>query len=204
MFPRLYAILDGTILGPATEATAGKLIAAGVKLFQYRDKKASSRQLFLVCQHLSRMMTQAGKRLVVNDRCDIARLAASGGVHVGQEDVEPEDARAIVGPDCWVGLSTHTLSEVEAAARTSADYIAVGPVFATASKEDARPPVGLGLIREARKITNKPLVAIGGITLATAPEVLAAGADSVAVIRDLIGAPDVGARACEYLEALRG
>ncbi len=203
MFPRLYAILDGIILGPATEASTRKLTAAGVKLFQYRDKKASSRQLFTVCQNLSRIMNAARARLLVNDRCDIARLTASGGVHVGQEDLGAEEARAIVGSDSWVGVSTHTLREVEAAATTSADYIAVGPIFPTATKEGARPPVGLGFIREARKITDKPLVAIGGITLESAPEALAAGADSVAVIRDLIEVADVGARASQYLEVLR-
>jgi len=203
MFPRLYAVLDGSILGPAVEASAQKLIAAGVRLFQYRHKKASSRQLFTVCQNLSRNMKAAEARFVVNDRCDIARLTASGGVHLGQEDLDPKEARAIVGGESWVGLSTHTLGEVEAAATTTADYIAIGPIFPTISKEGARPPVGLGLIREARKITDKPLVAIGGITLETAPEALAAGADSVAVIRDLIEAADVGARARQYLEVLR-
>ncbi len=202
MFPRLYAILDGSLLGETIEACTQKLAAAGVELFQYRDKKASSRQLFARCQTLARMMAEAGTRLVVNDRCDIALLTLSGGVHVGQEDLGLEEARAIVGPNCWVGVSTHRLNEVEAAASTSADYIAIGPIFSTTSKEDARPPVGLGFVREARKLTNKPLVAIGGITLAAAPEVLAAGADCVAVIRDLIQAPDVGARARQYLEVL--
>jgi thiamine-phosphate pyrophosphorylase len=209
MFPRLYAILDGTILGPATQATAQALLAAGVKLFQYRHKNAAShamgatsRQLFEICQELSRIAKAGGARFIVNDRCDIARLTASDGVHLGQEDLGAEEARAIVGEGAWIGISTHTLEEVRAAAATSADYIAVGPIFATTSKDDARPVVGLEFIAKARKVTKKPLVAIGGITLETAPQVFSASADSVAVIRDLLSASDVAARARQYLDVL--
>ncbi len=127
-------------------------------------------------------------------------LAAAGGVHVGQDDLGVEQARGIVGPDRWVGVSTHTLEQVEAADRTSADYVAFGPVFPTATKEHPDPVVGLRLLSEARARTRKPLVAIGGITLERAAETYRAGADSLAVARDLLAAADPGARARAFLE----
>jgi len=145
-----------------------------------------------------------GVRFIVNDRADIAMLAHAGGVHVGQDDLSVEDARAVCGraggQDFWVGFSTHSLEQVAAADATSADYIAFGPIFPTASKKNPDPVVGTELLRQARQRTKKPLVAIGGITLERAAEVYRAGADSIAVIRDLIAAPDPGARAREYLD----
>ncbi len=131
---------------------------------------------------------------------DIALLAGAGGVHVGQDDLGVEDARAICGPDRWVGVSTHNLEQVAAADRTSADYIALGPIYTTATKKNPDPVVGTELLRQVRQMTKKPLVAIGGITLERAAEVYRAGADSLAVIRDLICAPDPGVRAREYLD----
>jgi thiamine-phosphate pyrophosphorylase len=139
-------------------------------------------------------------RFIVNDRADIALLANAGGVHVGQEDLGVEEARAICGRDRWVGVSTHNFEQLAAADRTSADYIAFGPIFPTATKKNPDPVVGTEILRRARKLTTKPLVAIGGITLERAAEVYRAGADSLAIIRDLICAPDPGARAREYLE----
>jgi thiamine-phosphate pyrophosphorylase len=113
-----------------------------------------------------------------------------------------EEARAVVGPDAWVGLSTHNVEQFEKAARTSADYIAVGPIFATTSKANPDPVVGLELIRRARRMTEKPIVAIGGITLERAAEVIEAGADSVAVISDILGAQDPSERARQFLQRL--
>jgi thiamine-phosphate pyrophosphorylase len=139
-------------------------------------------------------------RLIVNDRPDIALLADAGGVHVGQEDLGVEEARAICGRDRWVGVSTHSLEQLAAADLTSADYIAIGPIFPTATKKNPDPVVGTELLRKARQMTRKPLVAIGGITLERAAEVYRAGADSLAVIRDLICAPNPGVRAREYLD----
>jgi thiamine-phosphate pyrophosphorylase len=199
VFPRLYAIIDPTLLAISELDLAEALAGSGVELIQYRNKTASSRQFFEISRQLSSVLGPRGIRFIVNDRADIAMLAGAGGVHVGQEDLGVEDARAICGPDRWVGVSTHTLEQLAAADRTSADYIAFGPIFSTATKKNPDPVVGTELLRKARQMTKKPLVAIGGITLQRAAEVYRAGADSLAVIRDLICAPNPGARAREYL-----
>jgi len=199
VFPRLYAIIDPTFLAVSELALAEALAGSGVELIQYRDKTGSSRHFFEVSRQLSSVLGRQGVRLIVNDRPDIALLAGAGGVHVGQEDLSVEDARAVCGGDRWVGVSTHTLEQLAAAARTSADYIAFGPIFPTATKKNPDPVVGTELLAQARKMTAKPLVAIGGITLERAAEVYRAGADSLAVIRDLICAADPGTRAREYL-----
>jgi thiamine-phosphate pyrophosphorylase len=178
---------------------AEALAESGVELIQYRNKTASSRQFCEISRRLSSALVPRGVRLIVNDRPDIALLAGAGGVHVGQDDLSVEDARAIAGQDRWVGVSTHTLEELAAADRTSADYIAFGPIFPTATKKNPDPVVGTELLRKARQMTKKPLVAIGGITLERAAEVYRAGADSLAVIRDLICAPNPGVRAREFL-----
>ncbi len=200
VFPRLYAIIDPTLLTISELELAEALAGSGVELVQYRSKTASSRQFFEVSRNLSSFFKSRGVRFVVNDRADIALLADAGGVHVGQDDLSVEDARAIVGPGRWVGFSTHSLEQVAAADRTSADYIAFGPIFPTATKKNPDPVVGTGLLKQARRLTKKPLVAIGGITLERAAEVYRAGADSLAVIRDLIAAPNPAVRAREYLD----
>jgi thiamine-phosphate pyrophosphorylase len=200
VFPRLYAIIDPTLLTISELALAESLAGSGVELIQYRDKTASSRRYFEISRQLSNVLGPRGARLIVNDRPDIALLAAAGGVHVGQEDLGVEDARAICGADRWVGVSTHTLEQLVEADRTSADYVAFGPIFRTATKKNPDPVVGTELLRQARQMTRKPLVAIGGITLERAAEVYRAGADSLAVVRDLICAPDPGVRALEYLD----
>jgi thiamine-phosphate pyrophosphorylase len=203
VFPRLYAIIDPTLLTISELDLAETLAASGVELIQYRNKTPFSRQFFKISRQLSAALVPRGVRLIVNDRADIALLAGAGGVHVGQEDLDVEDARAICGRfggnDGWVGVSTHTLEQLAAADRTSADYIAFGPIFPTATKKNPDPVVGTELLQKARELTKKPLVAIGGITLERAAEVYRAGADSLAVIRDLICAPDPGVRAREYL-----
>ncbi len=127
----------------------------------------------------------AGARVIVNDRADIAALSRAAGVHVGQDDLAVEDARAIVGPDALVGVSTHDAAQVREALATSATYVAVGPIFRTGTKETGYEPRGLELIREASG-RGKPVVAIGGITIETAPQVISAGASAVAVISDLL------------------
>ena len=200
VFPRLYAILDPTLLTSSELDLAEALAESGVELIQYRNKTASSRQFFEISRRLSSALVPRGVRLIVNDRPDIALLAGAGGVHVGQDDLSVEDARAIAGQDRWVGVSTHTLDQLAAADSTSADYIAFGPIFPTATKKNPDPVVGTELLRKARRMTKKPLVAIGGITLERAAEVYRAGADSLAVIRDLICAPNPGLRAREYLD----
>jgi thiamine-phosphate pyrophosphorylase len=198
LFPALYAILDPA-LTPDLAGFAGKLIEGGVELIQLRDKRGSSRKVYE--QAAALMGLQAGgARLIVNDRPDIAAMAGAAGVHVGQDDLPVEDAREICPPPLWVGVSTHNLDQFSEAATSSADYIAVGPVFTTDTKANPDPVVGLEFLRAVRRLTRKPLVAIGGITLERAADVYAAGADSVAVIKDLAAAgKDAHKRAREYL-----
>ena len=202
VLPRLYVILDATLLNNSPHDCAQELAAAGVRLLQYRNKSASARDLLETSRQLVSSLTSYGSSLIVNDRPDVAALAGAAGVHVGQEDLDPEQARAVVGEEMWVGTSTHNLEQFGRAAATSADYIAVGPIFATTSKENPDPVVGLELLRQVRPLTDKPIVAIGGITLERAASVIAAGADSVAVIRDVLCAAKPGERARRFLETL--
>jgi thiamine-phosphate pyrophosphorylase len=199
LFPALYAILDPD-LAPAPLATlAGALADAGVQLIQLRDKRDSPAQVYSHARELDALLSPRGVRFIVNDRPDIAAMTASGGVHVGQEDLPPEEARRICGASRWVGVSTHNLQQLREADLTSVDYIAVGPIFPTGTKENPDPVVGIEFLRAARQLTRKPLVAIGGITIESAADVFGAGADSVAIIRDLLAAPDPASRAKEYL-----
>jgi thiamine-phosphate pyrophosphorylase len=201
--PRLYAIIDPARTGGVLPAVVAKeLASAGVQLIQFRDKHAASRQLYEVCVELKELLRGSGCSLIVNDRADVARATKAAGVHLGQDDLPVEMARRVLAPDQWIGCSTHSLDQVVAADRTTADYVAFGPIFPTASKENPDPVVGLEGLREARRATRKPLVAIGGINLRNAGEVLAAGADSVAVIGDLLNAPDIRDRAQEFLSVL--
>jgi thiamine-phosphate pyrophosphorylase len=181
---------------------AQELAEAGVRLLQYRNKMASSRELLDSSRDLASLLALHGVTFVVNDRPDVAVLAGASGVHVGQDDLEVEQARALVGKQHCVGISTHNIEQFRKAAATSADYIAVGPVFATASKVHPDPLIGTEFIRRVRTLTTKPVVAIGGITLETAASVLEAGADCVAVISDVLRAPDLGKRARQYLGML--
>lgn len=198
-------------------AAAEELAAAGCTLIQYRNKSGKARvmleQARELRKHLAshpvrnsatrarRAKSDASVRLIMNDRADLCLAADFDGVHVGQEDLSPESVRKIIGPDRWLGVSTHNPEQLAAADLTSADYLAIGPVFATSSKEKPDPVVGLEGVRRARALTRKPLVAIGGITRANAASVIEAGADSVAVISDLLRDP--GKSAEEFLRILR-
>jgi thiamine-phosphate pyrophosphorylase len=202
VLPRLYVILDATLLNNSPQDCARELAAAGVRLLQYRNKSASARDLLKTSSEFVSSLTSYGSSLIVNDRPDIAALAGAAGVHVGQEDLDPAQARAVVGEGMWIGTSTHNLEQFRAAAASPADYIAIGPIFPTKSKANPDPVVGLELIRLVRPLTNKPIVAIGGITLERAASVIAAGADSVAVIRDVLCAEKPGEQARRYLDLL--
>jgi len=199
LFPPLYAVLDEDFLNTPASKCARELISVGVSLIQYRAKHLSARKYWEACSNLAETLTTHNARFIVNDRPDIAAMVGAGGVHVGQEDLPPDDARRICGSGRWVGVSTHTLEQVRVAAKTSADYIAVGPIFATSTKEKPDAVVGAPFIREARKLTQKPIVAIGGITRERAAEVYEAGADSIAVIRDLLETRNPAERAREFL-----
>jgi thiamine-phosphate pyrophosphorylase len=184
--PRLYPILDRTAYADADAllSAAEDLLAGGVTLLQYRNKNGSARQMLDEARRLRDLLGNRA-HLFINDRADLAVAADCAGVHVGQDDLSPDAARSVIGPRMWLGVSTHNPEQIEAANSTSADYLAIGPVFGTASKEKPDPVVGLEGVRSARALTRKPLVAIGGITRENARSVIDAGADAVAVIADL-------------------
>jgi thiamine-phosphate pyrophosphorylase len=205
--PRLYPIVDEGVLerrGVALGRVAEDLKAAGAQLVQYRNKVGEPESVLRFAAIVWEVFAGTGCRLILNDRADLAVLAGFGGVHVGQGDLPPEDARRVVGVERWVGVSTHNDEQVRIANETSADYIAVGPVFATGTKADAEPVIGLDGVRRARALTKKPIVAIGGITRANAKSVIDAGADSVAVISGLIVEGETVEKVVrDFLEILR-
>ena len=164
VLPKLYVILDSALLTIPVQDCAQEFADAGVRLLQYRDKTASARDLLHSSRSLASLLTPQGITFIVNDRADVAVLAGASGVHVGQDDLGVEQARALVGNEKWVGVSTHNLEQFRAAAATSADYIAVGPVFATSSKANPDPVIGTEFIRRVSDLSDKPIVAIGGIT----------------------------------------
>ena len=225
-FPKLYAIVDAGVLaarGVGLREFAEELRVGGVMLLQYRDKDAGAQTVLRNAAVIAEVFAESGATLVLNDRPDLAVLAGWDGVHVGQADLSPEDARAVVcrrkryptlrnlreewgtqiGAEKIVGVSTHTETQVIAAEAGVADYVAIGPVFATGTKLDAADVVGLEGVRRAKALTTKPLVAIGGITRENARSVIEAGADSVAVISGLMvkGEPVMG-MARSFLEIL--
>jgi len=191
-------MLDPAVASLPVVPLARELAGAGVRLMQLRDKRSSAAQIHATARELASMLFQAGVTFILNDRPDIAAIL-SVGVHVGQEDLPIEAARRICGQGAWVGVSTHHLDQLRLADATSADYIGVGPIFPTGTKENPDPVVGIDFLRQARELTRKPLVAIGGITLDSAGDVFRAGADSVAVIRDLIADQNPARRAREYI-----
>ena len=208
MFPRLYAILDLDVcqarpLDPQAVFTIW--VNAGIRLIQLRAKHLDAGPMLTLATWCAREAREAGVTFIVNDRADVARLSGADGVHVGQGDLAPADARRLLPSPAWVGLSTHTDAQVEAACREPVDYLAIGPVFSTSSKSQPDPVVGLDGVRRAVAIAGKrPVVAIGGITLDRMPEVLDAGASSVAVISDLlVGNPADRARPFVQAASLR-
>ena len=202
VLPPLYVILDAALLTTPEIEIAKKLNDAGVRLFQYRNKRGSPRELLQASSLLAAELAERGALFFVNDRPDVAYLSGASGVHIGQRDMPVAESRAVMGLGKLLGISTHNLGQFRTAAGTDADYIALGPVFETDSKMNPDPVVGTDMIREARKLTRKPIVAIGGITLDRAKEVMDAGADSVAVISDILRATDPGKRARQFLDLL--
>jgi thiamine-phosphate pyrophosphorylase len=202
VLPRLYVILDAALITSSERDCAKSLADAGVRLLQYRNKSASARQYLESSRKLAEVLLSRGVSFFVNDRPDVAFLAGAAGVHVGQDDLDVEQARQVMGPDKLVGVSTHNLEQFERAAASSADYIALGPIFSTLSKANSDPVVGLDLLRKVRPLTDKPVVAIGGISLERAASAVEAGADSVAVISGILSAPDPAQRARQYIETL--
>jgi thiamine-phosphate pyrophosphorylase len=204
--PQLYAILDVGCLSTVRLTTSAivefacELAAGGVELIQYRNKDGDARTTLSHCRELRRVLGR-NVMLIMNDRADLCLAAGFDGVHVGQDDLSPQGARLVVGPNRIVGVSTHNLDQLKLADASPVDYIAYGPIFATGSKLNPDPVVGLDGLRAARSLTKKPLVAIGGITRAKVSSVMQAGADSVATISDLVMAPRASAE--EFLHAIR-
>jgi thiamine-phosphate pyrophosphorylase len=179
---------------------ADAFLRGGARLIQLRDKSPSSSERLSRADDLVRRAHRVGAAVVINDRADVALFSGADGVHVGQDDLTVADVRAVVGGEALVGVSTHDEAQIAAAARTSASYIAVGPVYSTSTKDTGYSARGLDLVRLA-SATGKPVVAIGGITLERAPEVIDAGASSVAVISDLLTGDPAG-RVQEFLRKL--
>jgi thiamine-phosphate pyrophosphorylase len=203
----LVAIVDADVARRASYEPVSlgqQFLASGARLLQIRAKNASGRELLEWADALVASAAAVGGSLVVNDRADIALAARASGVHVGQDDLRVEAVRHMLGPSAIVGLSTHTRAQVDEAASRQVSYVAVGPVFDTRTKERSDPTVGVELVRyAAAKLGPTPIVAIGGITLERATEVMDAGASAVAVITDLLAA-DPGDRVRAFLTRLTG
>ena len=199
IIPRFYPILDTLLLERFViqpEHAAAELLDAGVRVLQFRHKSHFSRARFEQAERIGRLCGEAGALFVLNDRADIAAILGAA-LHVGQDDLPPAAARGIVGAKAVLGFSTHNEAQLLAAQNEPTDYLALGPLFTTGSKENPDPVVGVAEFRRLRPLSRRPLVAIGGITRANADRVFAAGADSVAVIGDLF--PNLRAQAGEWL-----
>jgi thiamine-phosphate pyrophosphorylase len=205
--PRLYPIIDAGLLidaGISMEGFARGLRQAGIRFLQYRDKTGTESEVLERASMLRAIFPVSDSCLILNDRVSLALATRFDGVHVGQDDMPPDKVRSLVGSSAIVGVSTHHGSQVKNADGGPADYVAIGPVFTTLSKENPDPVIGLEGVRGARQLTGKSLVAIGGINRANALAVLDAGADSVAILSDLLPGPGepIGRRVEEFLLVL--
>jgi thiamine-phosphate pyrophosphorylase len=205
ILPKFYPILDTQLVqkrGLDPVSAAGEILEGGARILQFRHKGFLSRDVFDWLDAIAKLTRDAGAMLVVNDRADLATYFRAG-LHVGQEDLPPFAVRQLIGPRGSIGLSTHNETQLRAASSEPIDYIALGPIFGTASKENPDPALGIEELRRLRPLASRPLVAIGGITLSTAAQTIAAGADTVAVIGDLF--PESGSlrdRTKEWVRAL--
>ena len=204
--PPFYPILDTAVLAEArldAVDAARAILDGGASILQFRHKGFFSREVFAVAERIAELCRAAGATFIVNDRVDVAMMLGAG-VHVGQDDLAPEDARRLMGAGAVIGFSTHNEAQLQAAASEPVDYLALGPLFDTTTKANPDATVGLEELRRLRPLTAKPLVAIGGITRQNATAALEAGADSVAVFGDLIAAcrsaADIGKRTEEWLQ----
>jgi len=202
-FKSLYPIVNPDISPRPLKSLIIELARAGVSLVQLREKKSSSKRFLEDALELTELGRQHGIAVIINDRTDIAWLCGAQGVHLGQEDLPVAEARSILGPSKVIGSSTHNLEQALEAQKTSADYIAIGPIFATHSKEKPDPIVEWSELKEIRKKVTKPLIAIGGITTENAKSLFEIGVDSVAVIRDLLCARDISGKVQQFLDLAR-
>ncbi len=201
----IYAITDDALsLGRSVEEVVDALLKAGVRLIQYREKDKLGGRMLEECLRLRAMTKEAGAAFIVNDHVDIAMMCKADGVHVGQEDLPVEAVRALVGKDCVIGLSTHAPAQADKAMARGADYIGVGPVYATQTKKDVCEPVGLEYLSYVAKTCPLPFVAIGGIKRHNIGEVVRHGARCCCLVSELVGAPDIAARVAEVRKAMQG
>ena len=202
--PRLYPITDAQLSGLTHAEQVERLSEGGARLIQVREKRLSPREFYREAEEALRVARRRGVRLIINDRADVALSLGADGVHLGQDDLPPRAARRLLGEQAIIGFSTHTLEQAVAAARLPIDYLALGPIFPTTSKENPDAVVGLqGLRLVRRELPSVPLVAIGGITLENGAEVIAAGATSIAVISALLSdPPQIEARTRSWLALL--
>lgn len=200
----LYALTDARLsLGRPPADVAQALLDAGVRILQYREKKLKAGQMLEECRLLRRLTSRAGACFIVNDHIDIAMLVEADGVHIGQEDLPLPEVRRLVGPKMIIGLSTHTPEQARAAVAVGADYIGVGPIFATQTKEDVVDPVGFGYLDWVAANISLPFVAIGGIKAHNIGEVVRHGAQCCALVSELVGAPDIRERVAAVRRAMR-
>jgi len=199
----LYAILDTSLVSPQrADEVAGQLFAAGVRLVQLRAKGLDSRDFLSLARRLKGLASSCGALFIVNDRADIALASGADGLHLGQSDIPVDEVRRLLGKDKLIGLSTHNLLQARRADETAADYISFGPVFATTTKVNADPPLGLKALKDARGIIQKPLVAIGGIRKESLADVFACGVDAAAVISHILKSEDPGGKARELISII--
>jgi thiamine-phosphate pyrophosphorylase len=196
----LYLLLDPAVCpGRSLVDVLNEAADHGVRLFQYRDKHATMREAYRLGGELRRASADVDAVFIVNDRCDLALALDADGVHVGQTDMPVTEARALLGRDKIVGISTHTPEQVAAAVQDRPDYIAYGPVFSTSSKSDHEVVVGIHGLREIRPLASVPLFAIGGISAERVPEIVQAGADGVAVISAVLQVPSIGRAVDDFM-----
>jgi len=182
----LYPLTDRAISGLPHHEQIRALAQRGIRIIQLREKDLASRDFYLAALAARTVANEVGVKLIINDRVDIALAIRADGVHLGQDDLPAEAARQLLGPAAIIGISTHNLEQARIASRMPVDYVAIGPIFATSTKNAPNPTVGLEELRRIRsELKSMPLVAIGGITQSRLSDVLAAGADAVAVISDL-------------------
>jgi len=185
--PRIYPLTDVPLSGISHAEQVKLLSLGGATLIQLREKRMPAREFYEQAKEAVEVAARRGVQLIVNDRVDVALAVGAHGVHLGQDDMPPEAARGLLGPEAVIGHSTHNIEQAVAAAKLPIDYLAIGPIFATTTKSDTAPVLGLEGLRTVRRAVGAfPLVAIGGITSANAADVIAAGADSVALISALL------------------
>ena len=201
--PRIYPITDQRLSGLSHAEQVERLAAGGATLIQLREKAASPREFYEAALDAIKVARRAGVQIIINDRVDIAMAVDADGVHLGQGDIPPDHARRLLGENRIVGFSTHSMQQALEADCAPVDYIAIGPVFQTSTKENPEAIVGLEAIAGIKNQASKPLVAIGGITLARARSVIESGADCVAVISDLFSTGDISERTREFIDRTR-